>query len=446
MPRDLVPYTKRTALAGLPGGDTNAAKAGRVRSTGDAQLVGRSRKKIDWNSVGNSLNDIIPYASNLANAFKKPPMAGPPNTVAPVVAPRVNYDNQRAEASRQVRGADVAAYRTLDENTAGAVRAANLTSRIRGMNAINEAESTANVGLRAQANNLNAAIDSQNVGILNSRQLDSVEARIAQQRESSQNLSNAADKFMLQRANKDIAKLDVDKYKVLSKMWANSGVDSRTIDWLKKQGYNTPFAAGGELPKPAPDPSAANSREQYYKASAKLLHYKSKLNEQLKAKNPKAYDEFFTGLKDTRMKKPGDVSNYVQNTPYNEYLSAAEVKSTLGDSDYESYLGSLKAVNEYNVQQGQQPLYGQVEGEKDVSNLNYGRRFASLQVTPRYAASGGNKKYARQYNYNPSTGEVDFTEEGDQSLRPAFFSSAPMASKAYGGSIGRSRVRLFGKK
>jgi flagellum-specific peptidoglycan hydrolase FlgJ len=63
-------------------------------------------------------------------------------------------------------------------------------------------------------------------------------------------------------------------------------------------------------------------------------------------------------------------------------------------------------------------------GEKDINKLNYGRRFASLTVTPNFTSTNikRNTNYRREYKYNPGTKSVDFKETGDLSLRPSYFS------------------------
>jgi hypothetical protein len=199
--------------------------------------------------------------------------------------------------------------------------------------------------------------------------------------------------------------------------------------------------------------SGYQNPEEYYKANATLAYYKDKLNDQLKSKNPQAFGDYFKGL--VNFRKQGNTQgaqDYTQNSEYNEYLSPDEVKKTLGsDKDYDNYINSLKQVNSYNISQGKTPLYGNIEGENDVTKLNYGRRFASLQVNPSLGktlqSSSGDKHYNRNYNYNPQTGQVDFTETGDTSLRPEGFAvpgqpqvqqqttppPTTTASKKYGG-------------
>jgi len=202
---------------------------------------------------------------------------------------------------------------------------------------------------------------------------------------------------------------------------ALSGVSSsETPNTGTAAGYRT-MQTGGQLAAnstPAPDPT-----DQYYSANAQLAYFKDKLNAQLKAKNPQGFQDYFKGLVDLRRK--GDTTgaqNYVQSTAYNDFLTPDEVKSTLGD-DYDRYLKSLQAVNNYNVSQGRQPLWGTEEGQNDVTKLNYGRRFASLQVTPSYTQTNTTRgtSYSRDYKYNPATQNVDIAETGDLSIRPSNF-------------------------
>lgn len=195
-------------------------------------------------------------------------------------------------------------------------------------------------------------------------------------------------------------------------------------------------AAAGNTPTTPPVADKPDPYDQYYSANATLSYYKDKLNAKLKEKNPQAFADYFKGLSDLRRQgKTTDAQGYVQNTQYNEFLTPDEVKSTLGDSDYQRYIQSLQAVNTYNVSQGQQPLWGTEEGQNDVSKLNYGRRFASLQVTP--SVSNFNRTrgttYNRNYTYNPQTQAVDISESGDLNTRPSYFRPVPTIKFKFGG-------------
>jgi hypothetical protein len=183
-------------------------------------------------------------------------------------------------------------------------------------------------------------------------------------------------------------------------------------------------------------------QEKYYQSSARLSHYKDILNEKLKAKNPQGFKDYFKDLMPLRIAgKTADVNNYIQNSKWDDYLSADEVRGTLGDK-YNDYLDSIRSVNSYNKQQGLQPLYGSIEGEGDMSNLNYGRRFASLILTPTYSSHNQTRgtDFLREYKYNPKTDQVDVSETGDLKLRPDYLPdpssrSTPAISFKQGGVL-----------
>lgn len=184
-------------------------------------------------------------------------------------------------------------------------------------------------------------------------------------------------------------------------------------------------AMGTEIGNGPGDPPSA--QEKYYQSSARLSYYKDQLNQKLKAKNPQAFGDYFKGLVDLRRaNNPTGAEKYVQDSQYNEYLTPQEVQSSLGDK-YNDYLESIKNVNAFNVAQGKQPLYGNIEGQNDINNLNYGRRFASLQITPSVSVHNDtrNTNYDRRYTYDPKTNAVDFTESGDMKLRPDYLSTRP---------------------
>jgi hypothetical protein len=201
---------------------------------------------------------------------------------------------------------------------------------------------------------------------------------------------------------------------------------------------------------PPPDPSkynGTNPQDRYYGANATLAYYKGKLNDELKKKNPQGYTDYFKGLQGAR--KTGvngsDAEKYIQDTQYNDYLSPDDVKKTLGDKDYQNYINSLATVNQWNVSQGKGNLSGTKEGQADdYTKLNYGRRFASLTVDPRLAVGDvtTGKSYARQYNYNPQTGQVETTESGDSTLRPAGFGQQPAQQPPQNQTGGNAGIRV----
>ena len=195
-------------------------------------LIPAKKRKNVYSKIG----EMIPYASNIANAFRRPPTLGAPRSVAPVSAGRINLSNQRQEVERSIRGANAAADRGLSENDAAAVRAANLATGIRGINAVNQAEANENVSNQRWAAQMNAGIDAQNTAMWNRRQEDNVGAAIANQREQSANLANAADKIMAQRSERDQAALDEKRLSIYSRLWSDSKVFDRFKTWAKENG------------------------------------------------------------------------------------------------------------------------------------------------------------------------------------------------------------------
>jgi hypothetical protein len=188
-------------------------------------------------------------------------------------------------------------------------------------------------------------------------------------------------------------------------------------------GTHGKYQVGGQQVAIA-NPRPIDPTDAYYSANATLAFYKDKLNNKLKAKNPQGFQDYFKGLVDLR--RAGNqqgAADYVQNTAYNDFLTPDEVKTTLGNEDYDRYINSLQTVNNYNVSQGKQPLWGTEEGQNNINKLNYGRRFASLVVTPSLSHTNKTRgtTYNRNYTYNPQTQQVDIAEEGDLSIRPSNF-------------------------
>ena len=193
------------------------------------------------------------------------------------------------------------------------------------------------------------------------------------------------------------------------------------------EGYKLGVHQAGGTP-PGPNPSPVNPQaatdsipdEDYYKANATLQYFKTQLNNKLRAKDPKAYDQYQGGFSDIQQQfrgKPGVVAarqNYIQNNAYDVALTPEDVQGTLGDK-YQAYLNSLQTVNKYNVQKGQQPLYGTKEGDQDLTKLNYGRRFASVTTNPSIdqtvkRASGELQRKRKTYTYDPNANQVNSSE------------------------------------
>lgn len=261
------PYSRNLKKKVFPGfGDGN--QVGTEQNAPQLNTLAKSArfgvdKSAPRKNVFSKFGDVVPYLSNVANSFRNTPLPDAPGTINPVQARQVNYGAQRAEADRQVVGANKNASATLDENTAAAVQGSNLAGGIRAKNSVNEAEANTNAQLGQQANGQNAQIDAQNVQLQNQWKNNLVEGQMAGQMNQSANLSNAADKFIGQTNENNKAKLDQQKWEAYQPLWQNSGVsgraygdDSQYATWLKTnnpdaydQQYPQKKAMGGNIRK-----------------------------------------------------------------------------------------------------------------------------------------------------------------------------------------------------
>lgn len=214
----------------------------------DAKKAWYNSEKVKFASQ--QAGEFVPYISNLVNAFRKTPRPMAPQMVNPVRVVGTSLANSRRQIQELARGADMAADQ-LDGNTAASVRSANLANAIRGISGVNAQEAELNARNVNQANQMNAAVDVQNAQIQNAYQDDLVNAKIARIRESSANVSNAADKFIQSKAASDARALDRDKAVILSKLY-DRGLYGRYIDSLEDvtlPGEKRKNAHGGRLRK-----------------------------------------------------------------------------------------------------------------------------------------------------------------------------------------------------
>lgn len=199
--------------------------------------------KVKWPSQGKSkagmdMSAFVPYLSNLVNTFRKTPRPIAPAQVDYVPGSQISLDAARAETNTATRMADLATS-GLDAQTAGAIKVGNLGTRLRSLNEIAGKEAMINAQSRMQTNSINANINAQNTGIINQYHDDITNSQIAQQREQSENLSNAADKFIGQQAMADQIRLDRDKTVIMSKAY-DQGVYDRLGKRLQTDGITIP--------------------------------------------------------------------------------------------------------------------------------------------------------------------------------------------------------------
>lgn len=186
--------------------------------------------------LGKYANAVKPFISNIVNSVSKPPMPSVPSLQSSISMPRINMDNQRNVVERATRSTDLIANNTLNENTAAAVRNANLATKLQGLNDVNTAETNANTQQASQVAAMNAEIEGRNINTMNNYR-DSLTGRgIAIQREQSANLANASDKSIAIDNEKAKRDLELKKFGVLKDVWSQSGVMNRLMKRLEEQG------------------------------------------------------------------------------------------------------------------------------------------------------------------------------------------------------------------
>lgn len=240
--------------------DTSTVSRNQIPDTASINMNGRvpsvsinnvgTRKGPDWKTISgkaiSTAQSLAPFASNIVNAFRKPPMPAVPKMNSYTNLTKINLDDERSRISRGVSNADVSADRNLPSNTAAAIKAVNLGTKISAMSSIAEKEANAN----AQISNQQAQMDMQ-TQFLNNRNTDQyndalVERNVAQQREQSQNIANAADKYVAIQNEKNKEQVDLQKTQMLSHIFDNSQVLSRVRAKAKAAGEPDPLGRNYE--------------------------------------------------------------------------------------------------------------------------------------------------------------------------------------------------------
>lgn len=189
----------------------------------------------DWVGAANS---IAPYASNVINSFRRPAQVPSPNLASSVTLNRVNFDNDRNEALRGESTGNLWADRNLDSNAAAAIRAHNRATTLDQFSKVNQEENNQNSNIANTQANLNSQIQQANL-----LKIDNMNANIADrfntiQTQQSQNIANAADKYMAIQNEKAKDNLEKQRINLTYQTYNRDGVASRHTNLLNSD-YNT---------------------------------------------------------------------------------------------------------------------------------------------------------------------------------------------------------------
>jgi hypothetical protein len=219
-----------------------------------------------WAGIGQKIGQVgeslAPFASNIANAFQKPPLPAIPTYDNSVTFNKPSFNNERSEVSREINGTNANMFRNLDANTAARVSLSNQGEKLNRLSAINEREKNLDTEIDNRQTTFNAGIQNHNNQLTNQYNDQLVERSIAQQRTQSENIANAGDKYVGIQNEKRKAQVDLDKTRTMADLFSASGVERRIRMRLKANGTKDPegkdykdlegYKLGGIIAGPSP--------------------------------------------------------------------------------------------------------------------------------------------------------------------------------------------------
>jgi hypothetical protein len=192
---------------------------------------------IPWGKMGKNAMNMLPYASNLINAFRRIPKPSRPELEVPVSADLVNYDSDRVDMDRQFRGVVKGAENaSANPSLANATRVGAFAKLLEGRSRVTQAESNSNSQIKNQTRALNATIGARNTERNNDFKDKLVQRTIAQQQHNAANIANFSDKVQMERRDRAMMDLEKDKLEIIPRVYKDSGVvDRNVLDLLKEQ-------------------------------------------------------------------------------------------------------------------------------------------------------------------------------------------------------------------
>ncbi len=211
-----------------------------------AETAGGSSFGSIMQGIGSASQSLAPFASNIINSFRRPAKPGRPLLDSAPVLNRVNLDADRGQVSREINNATRLAERSLNSNTAEAVRQFNLGQKLNRFSQINQTERNTNTQIGNQQSILNAQTNASNNAKIEDYNTAMVDRSMAIQREQSANFANAADKYIGIQNEKRKADVELQKARVLSQAYAGSGVLKRQRIAARENGLPDPLGRNYE--------------------------------------------------------------------------------------------------------------------------------------------------------------------------------------------------------
>lgn len=187
------------------------------------------------NNLGSGINTVLPYVSNIFNAFRTLPTVPTPEFQPLVTNPKtVNYEGDIAETDRMLRGLELGTQ-TSNPALGLGMRASNLGTFLTQRNRIRQTQQNTNADIINRTRQFNSFIEGQNTNRLNDYRRALVERQLAQQRLSSENLADFSNKVQLQKRDRSMMDLEKRKLEILPKFFQDGIVDRNMLMELLKE-------------------------------------------------------------------------------------------------------------------------------------------------------------------------------------------------------------------
>jgi hypothetical protein len=169
-------------------------------------------------NVGQVAGDLLPYASNIINGFRKLPRPITPPSESPIAANLVNMDAARNEIDTDARNLNKETdYRVSNQGVAQAIKATTFGRAVEGKNSLAMNEANTNAQIKNQTAQFNQGVVGRNI----SRQMgynDQLLSRSLKQQDlRSENIADIGDKYQLQQRDKSLMDLEGRKLAILGK-------------------------------------------------------------------------------------------------------------------------------------------------------------------------------------------------------------------------------------
>lgn len=210
-----------------------------------------------WSKIGKGVDSIIPFASNIANSFRSAPTPAPPVLNNYTTIPKVNLEKQRYDIRRETGASNAFTEANVDNNTAEAIKLFNRGSEENQLSQVNDKENNLNLDVSKTQAMMDAQTSAGNNALTNEYHQSILEKNIANQREQSQNLANASDKYIEIQNQKKAAQVSQQRNLILKSLYDNSGVINRQAQLWKNAGLPDPYGVnygytrskfGGSIP------------------------------------------------------------------------------------------------------------------------------------------------------------------------------------------------------